>query len=398
MIETPARIEPCFLESVPATITDKCVDLTARANNLAGYLPDATIQSLAQQTRIMNCYYSNLIEGHNTMPKDIERALQSDFDTDQKRRNLQIEARAHIQLQEKIDTQHMKNTLPDPACGSFIKMLHTEFYAGADESMLRVENPHNSMQSFTMTPGTYRSENIHDVTVGRHQPPSSTVVDAFMDYFSKKYSFEQLGSGQRVIAMALAHHRFNYIHPFPDGNGRVSRLMSHAMALKAGIGAGGLWSIARGLARGIPGKPTYKNMMDYADSPRMGDLDGRGNLSLRASIEFIEWFLDICIDQVDFMHDLYQIDYLDERLQKLVELKKLRPEALPLLQRVLREGELARGDAERITGLGARSTRMILSSLVELGILGSTTPKGPVSLRFPSAIVDIMFPRLFPET
>ena len=85
--------------------------------------------------------------------------------------------------------------------------------------------------------------------------------------------------------MAAAHHRLNYIHPFPDGNGRVSRLMSHAMALKAGIGAHGLWSVSRGLARGLDSGREYKTWMDRADTPRQGDLDGRGNLSRRALVD-----------------------------------------------------------------------------------------------------------------
>jgi hypothetical protein len=65
--------------------------------------------------------------------------------------------------------------------------------------------------------------------------------------------------------------------------------------------------------------------------------------------------------------------------------------------RIRRTGEMPRGEAERITGLKERSARMVLSSLVEDGILGSQTPKGPVSLRFPSHAVDILFPRLFDE-
>jgi Fic family protein len=87
--------------------------------------------------------------------------------------------------------------------------------------------------------------------------------------------------------MATAHHRFNYIHPFYDGNGRVSRLMSHAMAHHAGIGAGGLWSVSRGLARGLqdglPGREEYREMMQLADRVRQGDRDGRGNLSLASA-------------------------------------------------------------------------------------------------------------------
>ena len=103
-----------------------------------------------------------------------------------------------------------------------------------------------------------------------------------MTYFSEKYRFKNLRAGTRILAMASGHHSFNYIHPFPDGNGRVSRLMSHAMGLSAGIGAHGLWSISRGLARGIHSRSEYKTKMDYADTPRQGDLDGRGNLSERA--------------------------------------------------------------------------------------------------------------------
>ena len=55
--------------------------------------------------------------------------------------------------------------------------------------------------------------------------------------------------------------------------------MSHAMGLSAGIGASGLWSVSRGLARGLNSRQEYKQMMDHADMVRQGDLDGRGNLS-----------------------------------------------------------------------------------------------------------------------
>ena len=52
-----------------------------------------------------------------------------------------------------------------------------------------------------------------------------------------RFALDKMGRAAQIMAMASAHHRFNYIHPFLDGNGRVSRLMSHAMAAVAGIGA-----------------------------------------------------------------------------------------------------------------------------------------------------------------
>src|SRR5947207_12978589 len=139
-----------------------------------------------------------------------------------------------------------------------------------------------------------------------------------------------------IIAIAAPHHRLNYIHPFPDGNGRVSRLMSHAMAHAADIGAHGLWSISRGLARGLDGGGEYKRMMDHADTPRQGDLDGRGNLSQRALSEFGLWFLKVALDQVKFISSLFELDTLSRRLRSYVERsEKLKPEDTRLLQDAL---------------------------------------------------------------
>ncbi|MGI6850662.1 Fic family protein [Mesorhizobium sp. 1B3] len=185
----------------------------------------------------MNTYYSNLIEGHDTRPRDIERALAGSFDEDEKRRNLQIEAAAHVQVQAELDRMAAQGRLPEPASVDFIRWLHAEFYRDAEELMLRIKG---AGQEFIMTPGEWRSAPEHDVAVGRHVPPSSGRVGDFMDYFERRYRFEKLGKAGRVLAIPAAHHRFNYIHPFPDGNGRVSRLMSHAMAHEAGIAAHGL--------------------------------------------------------------------------------------------------------------------------------------------------------------
>ncbi len=195
-----------------------------------------------------------------------------------------------------------------------------------------------------MAPGNFRSTPEEDVSVGRHVPPSSERVEAFVEYFADRYRSNRLGAGQRIIAIPAAHHRLNYIHPFLDGNGRVSRLVSHAMALKADIGAHGLWSISRGLARGLESRGDYKRMMDHADMPRQGDLDGRGNLSRRALMDFTIWSLRVCLDQVNFMEGLFGLETLIGRLKLYVERRGLKSEALPLLEQVLLRGEFPRGE------------------------------------------------------
>jgi Fic family protein len=249
-----------------------------------------------------------------------------------------------------------------------------------------------------MVPGEFRASTDHEVAVGRHLPPSGQSAASFMAYFEDRYRYARLGMGQRILAMAAAHHRLNFIHPFLDGNGRVSRLMSHAMGLNAGIGAHGLWSVSRGLARGLTSRGDYKRMMDHADMPRQGDLDGRGNLSRRALSDFTSWFLKVCLDQINFMDSLFELDTLVDRLKSYVSRRDLKPEAFALLEQVLQRGEVPRGDAPRITGLKERNARDLLGAVVADGILTSETPKGPVSLRFPLDAIEILFPNLFPQT
>jgi len=395
MEESVQRIEPTRLEDVSETISDALADLAAASATLGSSLHPRTSANLADLVRIMNTYYSNLIEGHDTRPRDIERALAGSFDQDEKRRNLQIEAAAHVRVQAEIDRMASEGRLPEPASVDFIWWLHAAFYRDAEEPMLRING---AGQDFIMTPGEWRSRPEHDVAVGRHVPPSSGRVKVFMEYFERRYRFEKLGKAGRVLAIPAAHHRFNYIHPFPDGNGRVSRLMSHVMAHEAGIAAHGLWSISRGLARGLESRRDYKRMMDYADMPRQGDLDGRGNLSQRALVDFTLWFLRVCVDQVTFMSGLFDLGTLARRLRSHAERSGLKPEAARLLDEALMRGAFERGEAGRITGLPERTARRVFNDVISLGLLASETPKGPVSLRFPADALDTLFPKLFPET
>ena len=395
LAETVQRIEPARLETVPEAVIDLVAELSAATATLGNALHDSTARSLADVVRIMNSYYSNLIEGHNTRPRDIERALAGQFDDDEGRRNMQSEAAAHVRLQAEIDRLAGVELLPEPASAAFAQWLHREFYRGAAGKLLLIQGTNSA---FMMVPGEWRSQPGHDVEVGRHLPPTSERVDDFMAHFARRYRFDGLGKAARILAIPAAHHRFNYIHPFPDGNGRVSRLMSHAMAHSAGIGAHGLWSVARGLARGLESRGDYKRLMDHADTPRQGDLDGRGNLSQSALADFTQWFLQVCLDQVTFMSGLFDLEALGRRLRRYVEMHEMKPEAARLLQEALFRGEFERGEISRITGLPERSARRVLQDVTARGLLASDTPKGALSLRFPSESLDILLPRLFSET
>lgn len=170
------------------------------------------------------------------------------------------------------------------------------------------------------------------------------------------------------------------------------------MAASAGVGAHGLWSVSRGLARGLDSRGDYKRMMDHADTPRQGDRDGRGNLSEAALVDFTLWFLQVCLDQVTFMASLFDLDALAARMRRHVERDpRLKPETFRLLEEALLRGEVERGDAARITGLPERSARRVLAETIDVGLLSSDSPKGKVSLRFPADALEDLFPRLYPQ-
>lgn len=138
--------------------------------------------------------------------------------------------------------------------------------------------------------------------VGRHIPPDAEALPRFLDRFAQAYDKKRLSKVRRITALGAAHHRFLRIHSFYDGNGRVARLILHALLQWCGVGSS-LWSTFRGLARNVK---DYKALLMAADGPRQGALDGRGTLSTRALIRFCEFFLIICIDQIDFMASLLE--------------------------------------------------------------------------------------------
>lgn len=200
-----------------------------------------------------------------------------------------------------------------------------------------------------------------------------------------------------ILGTAAAHHRLVWIHPFVDGNGRVARLMSHAMLLEI-LDTGAVWSVARGLARNVE---EYNQHLAACDSTLRNHLDGRGNLSEEALSGFTDFFLRTCIDQVKFMKGLMQPDRLRTRIllwaEEETRVNSLPPKSGGILEAVLYRGELPRADSGEIVGVGPRHARRIVSALIERGVLTSESPRAPLRLAFPAALAAHWMPGLFPE-
>jgi Fic family protein len=369
-------------------LTDLALELAQRSTGFRRSLPESLLSSLATLVRAMNCYYSNLIEGHDTHPIDIERALRGDYSRDTKKRDLQIEAKAHITVQQWIDEGGIRGRT---VAANFIREIHRRFCELLPDDLLWAEDP-TTYERVKVIPGALRER---DVAVGDHIAISAPAVPRFLQRFEEVYS--RLGKTETILAAAAAHHRLAWIHPFVDGNGRVARLMSHATLLDA-LDTGGVWSVARGLARNVA---SYKGHLAACDQTRRNDLDGRGNLSEEALVEFTRFFLSTCLDQVTFMEGLMQPDSLRARIllwtEEEIRLDGLPPKSSAILEAMLYRGKLPRGDAAGIVGTGDRQARRVISALIERGVLVSDSSRAPLRLAFPATLASRWMPGLFPD-
>lgn len=381
-------MEPMLPEEGNKRLEDLATVLVGKSSSLASSLRPEVRASVGDLVRSMNCYYSNLIEGHNTHPRDIDRAMKADYSTDTKKRELQLEAVAHIEVQRMVDNEDAANMVSM----DYICWLHREFCSRLPDELLWVRNP-DSGKKIEVVPGVLRDG---DVQVGRHLAPRPDTLSLFLNRFSEAYAPEKLSKLRQIIAAGAAHHRLLWIHPFYDGNGRVTRLFSHAYLRHIGIG-NSLWSISRGLARRVE---DYKSLLMQADEPRRGDLDGRGSLTATGLLNFCIFFLEICIDQVDYMASILEPNELLRRMQLYCEDEihagRLPKGSFDLLREALLAGSFERGKADAITGYKERQARSVLAELVAKGLLISDSPKSPVWLGFPIDVVERWFPKLYP--
>ena len=389
--ESIAEMEPLLIGETSrfrGALADLAVELVQKSAGFRRSLPESLLKSLADLVRSMNCYYSNLIEGHYTHPVDIERALKNDYSKDARKRDLQLEAKAHVAVQKWIDEGSLKGRA---VTTEGICEIHRRFGDELPESLLWVEELEGK-ERVRVVPGELRKR---DVKVGGHVAISPGAVPRFIKRFEDVYS--RLGKTDSILAAAPAHHRLLWIHPFLDGNGRVARLMSHAALLET-LDTGSVWSVARGLARNVE---DYKKHLAACDAPRRNDLDGRANLSEEALAAFAEFFLKTCIDQVSFMEGLMQPDRLRARIllwaEEEIKLKNLPPRSGRVLEALLYRGELPRADVAGATGVVERHARRVVSALISRGVLASEGPRAPLRLVFPAALASRWMPGLFPE-
>lgn len=374
-------------------LLERAHDLIRKADRLSGWCPPDALPGLRTLLRSMNSYYSNKIEGQHTLPLEIEQALRNDYAQDADKARRQRMALAHMATEAQLEAQWPQWDVAQVWSVQTVHDIHQDLFARLPEPDRQIEAPGGPQ---TMQLGALRER---EVSVGRHAAPAAAALPAFLARWSMVYSGVRRGELQ-LVAMAAAHQRLAWIHPFPDGNGRVLRLHSHLVLGQMGL-TNGLWSPLRGFART---HEAYYAHLAAADEPRAGDLDGRGNLTEAGLIRWIDYVLGICTDQVDFMTSLLSLDGMKNRMaaclayEENVVKEGVRTESLRALHYLFAsQAELDRADFKAMLGLGDRLASAQISALIKRGLVESDSPHGKLRLGVPQHALRFYFPRLWPE-
>ncbi len=396
--DAPHQFEPLMPgATVLGPALERASDLTCAATQLGSVSGKAAQLELRALLRSMNSYYTNRIEGEHTRPSDIESALQQDFssNTDLARKqrlavaHIRTEAVCEAEIERRVQTQGEDGarSLYQPQT---LTWLHRELFQGLPAADLKLSD------GSALEPGEFRQR---AVAVGQHEAPTAKSLPQFLARWSEVYGKTRRGEAA-IVALAAAHHRLAWMHPFLDGNGRVARLHTHLLLQAWGL-SGGLWSVLRGYARS---EQRYKALLQAADEHRQGDLDGRGNLTQAGLLAWIHYTLDLCIDQVQFMAQQLNVNGMRGRIEAALAFEAatmksgVRAEALmPLHYLFATESELARADFKTMSGLGDRVATETVSALLRRGFLATDSPYGKLRFAVPRHALRFYFPALWPE-
>jgi Fic family protein len=392
LYDDPAQMEPLLPgEHRLGPLLEQAGDLIRAADRLGGMCQPGALAGLRTLLRAMNSYYSNKIEGQHTLPLEIEQALHNDYSTDADKARRQRLAVAHMATEQSLESRWPVWNAQHIWSAQMVCDIHQDLFARLPEADRLLPGGTQALQ-----PGVLRTQ---QVSVGVHAAPAADSLPAFLARWGSFYSQVRRGEMQ-VLAMAAAHHRLAWIHPFLDGNGRVARLHTHLVLGHLGL-TNGLWSPLRGFART---HETYYARLAAADEPRAGDLDGRGNLSERGLEQWMGYVLEQCLDQVRFMSGLLHLPGMKERIAACLSFEHnvvkqgVRTEALRALHYLFAtQGELERADFKAMLGLGERLATAQVAALLKRGLVETDSPYGKLRFGVPQHALRFYFPRLWPE-
>ncbi len=388
MIQGVSALEPLLPDQIPADILAMADQMPFLLGRLSGSLAKETALAIGNLLKVTNTYYSNLIEGQFTEPLTLNPNTPK-----RSRKELTELAVVHMMAQDALERalrQHKDLAWEQLFSAGFLKRVHARLFESADSTLLQLAD------GSTMQPGVLRYEEKRDVKVGMHEAPSWQDVLPMIERMQKVYGGSE-DPRRKLLATIAYHHRLSWVHPFPDGNGRLLRMVTHLQLYKLGL-ASPLWSLSRGIARQ---HEQYYQALSAADQSRLGDFDGRGQLSQKGLFDFMRFMLTVSLDQIHYMTQCLDPNYLRDRIDRAFKTDEkiiaagIKPDSAKAIHILLSLGRVSRSDFKTFTGLGDRYAIAQLAKLIDIGLVESKTPKArEVYPGMPVWFAQLIFPDL----
>lgn len=185
-----------------------------RTLRLTGDVHPVIFMQLKSIFHMLESLGSARIEGNHTTLADY---VESHFDN-QGNQSEQLEEIHNIEKAMRFIDEHLQ--AGEPISEYFIKELHALTVDGLQ-------------REGDKTPGQYRNHQVA-IAQSEHLPPEFFRVP---DYMQELVAFINNNDKPKydLMKIALAHHRFGWIHPFGNGNGRTVRLLTYALLVKYGF-------------------------------------------------------------------------------------------------------------------------------------------------------------------
>lgn len=266
-------VEPTF----DSTLTDLIIELDhLRKKQLGGSTHPKVFFQLKHIFHTLESIGSARIEGNNTTIAEYIETKLSDV-------KVVTPSILEIQNIEKAMAFIEENVNDYPINRTFLSEMHKKIVDGL------LPPPNGEGDS---TPGVYRKVNLK-INKSSHKPPEWLAVE---DYMNELLEFVNKDDSPKydLLKTAIAHHRFVWIHPFGNGNGRTVRLFTYAMLVKAGFNVN-VGRIINPTAVFCSNRNDYYKFLSEADE---GTVEG-----LTSWIEYVLKGLKDEIEKIDKLSD-----------------------------------------------------------------------------------------------
>ncbi|NYT64689.1 Fic family protein [Alcaligenaceae bacterium] len=322
---------------------------------MGGTTPAPIFFQLKEIFHILESLGSARIEGnHTTLSDYVEHKIRADGDgeIDQLKEIANIEA-AMDYVEETVKPGELLTE-------HFIRELHALTVKDLDR-----EGDRN--------PGAYRTTQVL-IAQSKHLPPEAFNVGQYMQELVRFVNQEDPRKYD-LMKVALAHHRFGWIHPFSNGNGRVVRLLTYALMIKYGFNVQAGGRLLNPTAVFCNDRDKYYEMLGVADT---GTDDG-----LERWCAYVLTGVLVELKKVDQLTDFSYLlpKILVPAIHYSVERKLITSLEEQVLMLALRApgGAVKSGDlAEAMPDLSVSQRTRRIAKLVEARMLVPTGPKSRI--------------------